>query len=111
MDFSQWPTVIITPEYHKLSHREGNTIATNTVTHSLAEVTIHWTPTQDQSGDHVICIMAVDSLLASSTPYCIPVSVTDIVVEVSINWYNSLYVSISMNIYQLYSRYGRYSLS
>ena len=61
------------------------TIVTNAVSHSLAEVTIHWTPTQDQSGDHVICIMAVDSLLASSTPYCIPMSVTDVVVEVSIN--------------------------
>ena len=69
--------------HHKLSQRV--TLVTNTVIHSLAEVTIRWTPTQDQSGDHVICIMAVDSLLTSSTPYCIPVSVTNVVVEVSIN--------------------------
>ena len=52
--------------------------------HSVAEVTIRWTPVQDQLGDHVICIMAVDLFLISSTPFCIPVSVTEAAVEVSI---------------------------
>ena len=52
--------------------------------HFVAEVTIRWTPAQDQLGDHVICIMAVDLFLVSSTPFCIPVSVTEAAVEVSI---------------------------
>ena len=47
-----------------------------------AEVTLRFTPSSDQVGDHVICLMVTDSI-RSSPPFCYLVSVGEETIMVS----------------------------
>ena len=36
------------------------------------EVVLSWTPSEEQTGIHIACVVAIDMHSTPSTPYCLP---------------------------------------